>query len=280
MVCQRNSSHMMKNNPFFNPYLLLVLLVLGSCSNSDEPGLDCSTSDISLSIVNTINESCNQANGVVQVTASGTGAIISIDRPNSPFTNDAGGGTFTGLPAGFYSITLQDANGCFITDTTTVGNDPSMVVISLDSMNSGCTTSNGSITATVSNATDPVQYSLDGGGFQSGESFTGLSAGSYTVLARDADGCESSASVEVLSGTSYLSNIKPLIEASCAIANCHDGNTPGLPDWSSLANVQDNKDNIKQRTGDGSMPPASQDPLTQEQKDAIACWVDDGALDN
>jgi len=254
---------------------------LSSCLNSDdEPSFDCANSTLSLTITNTVNEKCNQSNGAIEVNASGDGAIISIDRQNSPFTGAAGGGTFTELPAGFYTITLQDANGCFLADTVTIGNDPSTLSLVLDSLNSGCGTATGSIEATVGNAVDPVQYSLDGGDFQNESMFSGLEAGTYTILARDLDGCETSESVQVLSGVGFLGTIEPIIETNCAISNCHDGNTAGLPDWSVLENVQNNKGDIKTRTGNGSMPPASQDPLTPEQIEAIACWVDDGALDN
>jgi len=44
--------------------------------------------------------------------------------------------------------------------------------------------------------------------------------------------------------------------------------------------VQANADKIKQRTSDGSMPPPNNTEPTPEEIQAIACWVDDGALNN
>ncbi len=79
----------------------------------------------------------------------------------------------------------------------------------------------------------------------------------------------------------YSAVIQPLISASCAISGCHDGNTPGLPDWSKVENVQAQSAIIKQRTADRTMPPSSSGiSLTSTEIANVACWVDSGALNN
>ena len=123
-------------------------------------------------------------------------------------------------------------------------------------------------------------YSLDGGAFQTDNTFSGLGSGDYTVLVQDSDGCETSNTVTVLTGASYANQIQDIIETNCAVSGCHDGDS-GIPDWTSLSNVQDNAANIKNRTAAGTMPPANSGiTLTQDEVDAIGCWVDDGALSN
>ena len=64
---------------------------------------------------------------------------------------------------------------------------------------------------------------------------------------------------------------------NCAVSGCHNGTQ--FPDFRSLSNIQQNKDQIRQRTQTGNMPPNGRS-LTQQQIDLIACWIDDGALDN
>lgn len=46
--------------------------------------------------------------------------------------------------------------------------------------------------------TAPFEYSLDGINFQSGNSFTGLSAGTYLAYIQDVNGCETTLTIEVL----------------------------------------------------------------------------------
>ncbi|MCX7607122.1 MAG: gliding motility-associated C-terminal domain-containing protein, partial [Bacteroidia bacterium] len=49
--------------------------------------------------------------------------------------------------------------------------------------------SDGSVTVSVSGGTPPYAYSLNGGPYQASPTFGGLSAGSYTITVRDANGC-------------------------------------------------------------------------------------------
>ncbi len=66
---------------------------------------------------------------------------------------------------------------------------------------SGCGKKDGSITASVGIG-GSIQYSLNGGGFQNSGSFSNLSAGSYTVTARDEKtGCQTSESIEINDGS-------------------------------------------------------------------------------
>src|SRR5260370_14592477 len=51
-----------------------------------------------------------------------------------------------------------------------------------------CSTDKGSISASATGGTGTITYS-DGGAFQPTGAFTGLAAGSYTITAKDANGC-------------------------------------------------------------------------------------------
>lgn len=81
--------------------------------------------------------------------------------------------------------------------------------------------------------------------------------------------------------TTYSGVVEPIIGNNCALATCHDGSNPGLPNWSILENVQAQAADIKERTGNRTMPPSSSGiVLTAKQIDDIACWVDSGAQNN
>ena len=118
---------------------------------------------------------------------------------------------------------------------------------------------------------------MNDGAFQSSNTFTALVAGDYSVTVMDDSGCETTSTYKVLNGTSYANDVKEIITINCVNPGCHDGSR-SIPDWSVFSNVQASAEKIKTRTQNKSMPQGG--TLTQEQIDLIACWVDDGALDN
>ncbi|TVR80267.1 MAG: hypothetical protein EA412_04980 [Chitinophagaceae bacterium] len=102
-----------------------------------------------------------------------------------------------------YTLYVYDAHGC---DTTsldfTVNIDPSCCDIEIDDIiveDPACNVNDGTITINTSGGNGPNEYSIDNGTtFQSNNTFTGLSAGVYEVLARDADLCFTSVDTVVL----------------------------------------------------------------------------------
>jgi len=94
--------------------------------------------------------------------------------------------------------------------------------------------------------------------------------------------CESNAEMEEIPGgfvckpdISYASVISPIISQNCK--PCHfDGSQ--LPDLSNYNSISTNADLIKSVTQNKSMP--KNGSLTQDEIDAIACWIDNGALNN
>ena len=76
--------------------------------------------------------------------------------------------------------------------------------------------------------------------------------------------------------TTYSGVIQGIIASNCAISGCHDGSIS--PDLTTFNTIQSRASRIKARTANGSMPRGR--TLTQTEIDLIACWVDDGALEN
>jgi large repetitive protein len=133
---------------------------------------------------------------VIDATCAGTcdGSINAV-----PF-GGTGAYTYTWSPAqtgnnplaqnlcvGPFSLTIEDANGCSINTTASIGSPPGIVITSVDATDVLCNGDcNGSITI---NATDASEYSLDGNTYTPSNVFTGLCAGGYTVYAQNSNGC-------------------------------------------------------------------------------------------
>ncbi|NHN25559.1 T9SS type B sorting domain-containing protein [Flavobacterium jejuense] len=100
--------------------------------------------------------------------------------------------TYTTANPGNYQFVITDAIGCSVT-TTTVTVIPLPVlnvpVLSQTAFNLCNGDSNGAFTVTASGGLSPYTYSIDGTNFQSGNNFTGLTAGNYTVTVMDANSC-------------------------------------------------------------------------------------------
>jgi gliding motility-associated-like protein len=127
-------------------------------------------------------------NGAVTVTGSGgTGAIT--------YAIDGGSfqplGTFTGLTAGFHTLTLRDGNNC-PRDSQIVILEPSPITIPsvLISQITCSGAADGLIEVIPAGGTPPLQFTLNPGGItQPSGLFSGLTPGSYTITVDDSQGC-------------------------------------------------------------------------------------------
>lgn len=80
---------------------------------------------------------------------------------------------------------------------------------------------------------------------------------------------------------SFQGQISGIIDASCAIPGCHNGDIGASRDWTVFSNVERSAQAIRSRTTARTMPPASSGiTLSTNDINAIACWVEQGALNN
>jgi hypothetical protein len=257
-----------------------AILLLYGCGSDSEPSPDCNASNLQASASNVQDAACGLDNGSFDLTVSGGNAPYELTISGfGSQTVQMGVNTIDGLPSGNYTLNLRDGSNCNVSTNVNISNDDDLI-IETQIQDSGCETTDGVITVTATGGSDPYMYSLDGGPMQAENMFSGLGVGDYTALVTDAGGCQTSITVSVFSGVSYNDNIAPIISTNCAISNCHDGSNGAAPDWTNLETVQANAENIKTRTSDQSMPPAGRPDLQPEEIEAIACWVDDGALEN
>lgn len=127
------------------------------------------------------------------------GSITASASGSTGFTYSLNGGTaqasgiFSGLAAGSYSVTAKDVNGCSGTQTFTVTSTPcpSITVTAIITQTTTPIATNGAIVATGAGSTG-FTYNINGGAFQASGSFTNLAVGSYTIIAKDLNGCTGS----------------------------------------------------------------------------------------
>ena len=138
---------------------------------------------LACSTVSTDETDCGAANGTITTTPSGGTGPYTYSVNGGPFTAAS---VVTGLVAGTYVITTQDANGCTV-ECTAIVNTPEAPMCTLTATNVSCFAgTNGSLLATAIGGSGIYEYSLNGSPFSIIDSFTGLAAGSYTVTVRNA----------------------------------------------------------------------------------------------
>ncbi len=132
-------------------------------------------------------------------------ALVIIESGNAPFTyNWSTGDTLNpidGLEAGSYYVDVEDAFGCQVTLTFDV-NEPDELTVDLFSPEpligfnvSEFGGSDGSIQATVQGGTPAYTYQWSNG--SSLENINGLTAGGYSLIVLDENGCTASAFIEL-----------------------------------------------------------------------------------
>ena len=104
-------------------------------------------------------------------------------------------GDLSNIPAGIYDLTVTDSNDCTATFTTEL-TQPEDLVIDIQKTDLNCYNANdGSITITPSGGVAPYSYSWSD--FGNGNVRNDLSAGSYSVIITDSNGCEEVREIEI-----------------------------------------------------------------------------------
>lgn len=188
-----------------------------------------SPGQITVNSVSTVNATCSSNNGMISLTAYGGISSLGFALNSGPYLAT---GNFTNLASGSYIIHIKDLNNC-IKDTSIVVGQVSQVAFSSMNLNqAGCTGNAGVIAVSGAGGTLPYTYSLNGGAFTTSSSFVSLSAGSYTVVIKDATNCTVSTTAVLTSpSTIYFSN-SSVVEPTCtAQGSITVGATGGLPPY-------------------------------------------------
>ncbi|MGV3528253.1 MAG: T9SS type B sorting domain-containing protein, partial [Flavisolibacter sp.] len=158
------------------------------------------------------NTYCTAENGSIGVLVTGGTTPYSY-----LWSNGETGDVISGLAAGTYTVVVTDANGCQVTASFDVAQVNNTITLDETIVNTTCTANNGSITLVASGGNAPYTYLWSTGATT--DVISGLAAGTYTVVVRDANGCEATASYTV-DQTQNTIDVTPIVtNAICTAAN-------------------------------------------------------------
>jgi gliding motility-associated-like protein len=157
---------------------------------------------------------CGQSNGVASVSASGgSGSYTYTWVPNG-----GNGPTASGLVAGNYTCNITDSKGCPLSVTVNVPNTigPSLSVTSTSSVT--CFGGNdGSGTVNGTGGTGALTYSWSPSGGSS-TTASSLSAGTYTAVVTDANGCSTNTVITITEPTDITAT-NSVSSTACGLSN-------------------------------------------------------------
>ncbi len=169
-------------------------------------------------------------NGEIDITVAG-GTLPYLYS----WSNGEVGEDIDSLLIGTYVVTVTDANGCQIENTTTI-TQPTEINILTTSYDATCDAPNGSIQTLITGGVTPYSYLWDTGATTA--NLNNVIGGNYTLTVTDANGCISA----VQDSVNSTSNISIVVYPSDVLCNGDDngsaivaiesGNAPFTYDWS------------------------------------------------
>lgn len=164
---------------------------------------------------NTIDVTCSNGNGgAIDLTVSGGTVPYSYLWSNGSTTQD-----LNNISAGSYTVLVNDANGCQLSDTFTINQPSNAISAIISSNNISCNGENdGSASVSISGGTPPYEIIWNNGAIT--DSISLLPAGTYTVFINDNNNCSAQLSVTITE-PSPLSFSHTSTPASCSA--CNDG---------------------------------------------------------
>jgi hypothetical protein len=190
----------------------------GGCYGESENVVLYNTSSMDFGFYVVNNPACSLTNGKIFVTGV-TGIppytyLWSSNISGSPTTSSV-----TGLTSGNYYCTVTDSQGCSLTKTVTVNDADPIGLITYTLVQPSCSGATGSLTFYISGGTGPYFYLLSNGdslvSYDQFLTFSGLSAGNYTLEVTDVALCTASfnASLQV-PGTFYVVS-QEIVDSGC-----------------------------------------------------------------
>lgn len=166
--------------------------------------------------INTKNTSCYAKNdGQLEAIVSGGNSPYSYQWSTGQTTS-----AISNIPAGYYSVTIADANGDTITQSTTLSS-PKEIIITAAVTDASCYgLADGKIDLSLSGAIEPITVNWSNG--EKTEDLVSVAAGSYSVVITDANHCET---------TNTLTVSEPTILATSFSVNhveCYGYNTGSI----------------------------------------------------
>jgi gliding motility-associated-like protein len=191
-----------------------------------------------------------QSTGAASVTAAGGTPAYTY-----AWSNASSASSITAQPAGAYTVTITDSKGCTTTASVTITQPPTPITIgtAVATIPTCVPGNDATITLTVSGGVSPYTYSKTNlvGSYVASNVLTGFGVGAFTVYAKDANGCTTSTTVNIVNAA--LPNVTASVTShincfggsnGAASATATSGTTPYTYAWaaggyttSSISNI-------------------------------------------
>ncbi|MFH0894505.1 MAG: choice-of-anchor L domain-containing protein [Bacteroidota bacterium] len=178
----------------------------GTLHVSDNPG------NFNLVSIISNNENCGDGTGNINITLSGGTVPLSYTWSTGLHTQD-----LNNLHAGVYSCTTTDNNGCSLSYSSSVSNNPGNIQLSATENIASCGLSNGMIDLTVNGGTLPLAYLWSNNATT--QDLSGISGGNYTVMVTDAAGCHISETYAISSTPAVAITSSVITDEICGNSN-------------------------------------------------------------
>ena len=186
-----------------------------------------------------VDDLCTASTGSIDLTISGASTSII-------WSNGATSENLTGLSAGTYSVSVNNASGCLATLSVNI-EDTAGPTLSTSHTDEICGNTNGTIDLSVAGGVTPYEYQWDNDGVADADDIqdlTNLAAGTYNVTVTDANMCTTVTVVTIanISGPSLSSS---LAHETCANSNgsidltVTNGTAPFIYSWNNGLSSED-----------------------------------------
>ncbi len=219
-------------------YIITVVDTSG-CSNSAAATIS-DVGGATVSNVTITDATCYGASdGAIDIDVSGGVTPYTFSWSNGSSSED-----ISGIGAGPYEINIVDGNGCITSASNTVA-QPDALALTVSSVDANCGASDGEASVSTSGGTLQYTFSWNTNPVQADSIATGLSAGVYTVLVTDGNGCMDSISSAVSNIGGPTINVDLIEDADCGTSvgsiylSISGGNAPYTYSWSDGSTDED-----------------------------------------
>ena len=140
---------------------------------------------------------CTEATGTVALSGLPSSGTWTLTRNPGGSTTTGSGSTYTAteIPAGTWSFTVENQQGCISVSSASFTVNAQPPTPSVPTQTVDCSLGAGNAVITVTSPTGGgIEYSLNGGAFQTSNIYTGVANGTYTITVRNSSGCTSTGS--------------------------------------------------------------------------------------
>jgi mono/diheme cytochrome c family protein len=263
----------------FYPLVIAIVgtyFISGNCKKDTPPADPCA--GVTITVAGTIVDASNNNGSITITSPTGSGFTYQLN------TGTAGSNpSFTNLAPGTYTVTVKNANGCsgskqfVVNSDACAGKNITVGSSNVQGATPCATTNDGSVTVTAAGSTG-FTYNINGGAFGSSATFGTLAAGTYTIGARDVDGCIKTTSVTISPRAAgpLFTAVRDVINTNCV--GCHGASNPsGGVSLNTDCSIVQRQARIKARSVDGTpswMPQGGPMPISERNK--ITNWINAG----